>query len=180
MIWEWRLIMSLLLKHGPSKIIRHLVTRNTINLEKHSCKNITWRPLHFSSSKKQMSHHVNIAMYSYILVFSRWFIKRKSTKHVSSNNWLSSQTKTCTTTWRFITSIPHSHETIHHISISSLETKSTLPSRYNIHVRINRPHKLTLMHVQMINILKLITYMLTKQSTNTRQSLMHVQAQWNY
>ena len=39
---------------------------------------------------------------------------------------------------------------------------------------------MTLMHVKMINILKLTTYMLTKQSTNTSQSLMHVQAQWNY
>ena len=35
MIWEWRLIMSLSLKSGTSKILRHLVTSTTINLEKH-------------------------------------------------------------------------------------------------------------------------------------------------
>jgi len=179
MIWEWRLIMSLLLKHGPSKILRHLVTRNTINLEKHSCKNIAWWPLPFSSSKKQMSHHVNIAMYSYILVYKP-STKHKLKKHSSSNNWLLYQAKACTTTWWFTTIIPHSHETIRHISFSSLETKLTLPSLYNIHVTINRPHKPTLMHVQMIDILKLTTCMLTKQPTNTIQSLMHVQAQWNY
>ena len=171
--------MSLFLKRGPSKILRRLVTRNTINLEKHSCKNITWQTLPFASSKRQMSHHVNIAMYSYILVYKP-STKHKSKKHASSNNWISSQAKACTTTWRFTTRIPCYHETICHISLSSLETKSTLPSQYNIHVTINRAHKPTLMYVQMINILKLTTYMLTKQSTNTSKSLMHVQAQCNY
>ena len=38
MIWEWRLIMSLSLKSRPSKILRHLVTRKTINFKNTSCK----------------------------------------------------------------------------------------------------------------------------------------------
>ena len=126
----------------PSKILWQLITRNTINLKKRSCKNITWQHLPFASSKKQMSHHVKIAMYSYILVYKP-STKHKSTKHISSNNWLLSQAKACTTTWWFTTRIPQSHETIRHISLSSLETISTLPSWYNIYVTINRPHKPT-------------------------------------
>ena len=46
----------------------HLFTNTTINLKNTSCKkhNLTTYPL--VPSKKKISHHVNIAMYSYILV----------------------------------------------------------------------------------------------------------------
>ena len=92
-----------------------------------------------------MSHPMNIAMHSYILVYKhniceifRWV----STKHASSNHWLLSQTKACTTlddSFPKTTRISHLMKQFVNISLSSLEKKSTLLSRYDMHVTHNRP-----------------------------------------
>ena len=92
MIWEWRLITSLWLKSGPSKILRHLVTSKTINLKNTSCKKHNLTTSFFCSFKAK-----NVTSCEHRHVLLNLSVKNsstthKSTKNASSNNWLSSQT----------------------------------------------------------------------------------------
>ena len=61
--------MRLSLKSGPSQNLVTSCHKQNHQTENTSCKKHSSLTYHFSPSKKKNSHHVNISMYSYILVY---------------------------------------------------------------------------------------------------------------
>ena len=84
-IWQWRLNMNLFHNSRPLKILRHLVTSKTINMKNISCKKHNLMTYPCAPSKKKISHHLNISIYSFILV-SKLINQTQIKKQASSIN----------------------------------------------------------------------------------------------